>query len=276
MSEQTVINTTTTPSTDAIDAQSILQETPAIADNNLSQFQSLLEAGGPVVMILIGMSIVAVTIFLFKCWQFSWMGISRKRLINEALVAWHKGQIELAQTSLSKTKNPIARVLERCISLEQDQDVSVDTTREEVTRLAKGYLAKARSHLKFMETISTLSPLLGLLGTVLGMIEAFQKLQGAGATIDPSILSGGIWEALLTTAAGLIVAIPTVLALNWLEQRVENFKALMEDSITQIFTSEAIKSKTLSQKNPLKEQRIKTSSQSTNSRIENTDFVAAQ
>jgi biopolymer transport protein ExbB len=65
-----------------------------------------------------------------------------------------------------------------------------------------------------LELISTIAPLLGLLGTVLGMIAAFQALQESGSRADPAILAGGIWEALLTTAAGMAVAIPASITLD--------------------------------------------------------------
>ena len=89
--------------------------------------------------------------------------------------------------------------------------------------------------------IAALSPLLGLFGTVLGMIEAFHRLEDAGTAVDPAVLSGGIWEALLTPAAGLAVAIPAIIALNWLEHRIDNFKLAMEDAMTRIFTTQAIR-----------------------------------
>jgi biopolymer transport protein ExbB len=89
--------------------------------------------------------------------------------------------------------------------------------------------------------IATLSPLLGLFGTVLGMINAFQELEGAGNQVDPGILSGGIWLALMTTAIGLAVAIPSVLAHNWLDRRVERHERFMESSVTQVFTSSLLR-----------------------------------
>ena len=97
-------------------------------------------------------------------------------------------------------------------------------------------LERLRSHLRALEIIGTLSPLLGLLGTVLGMIEAFRQLEMAGSQVDPAILSGGIWQALLTTAVGLTVAIPVVLAHSWLERRVERCGHQMEDAVTRVFT----------------------------------------
>ena len=69
------------------------------------------------------------------------------------------------------------------------------------------------------------------------MIDAFQQLEAAGSSVDPAILSGGIWVALLTTAAGLAVAIPTIILLNYLEGVAEKYKSEMEDSITRVFTA---------------------------------------
>ena len=74
---------------------------------------------------------------------------------------------------------------------------------------------------RFLDNVTQFSPLLGLLGTVIGMIEAFQALQGAGSQVDPSALAGGIWVALLTTAAGLAVTMPTGMALSWFEDRID-------------------------------------------------------
>lgn len=202
---------------------------------DLSQLNTLLDAGGPVIMLLLIMSLVSLSVVIFKCWQFFWLGIGRHKNIQVALEFWHKYQVDIALTTLKKTRSPIARVLETAITLKtRHSDDAI--IREETTRIAKRELANVRSYLKVLEVIATLSPLLGLLGTVLGMITAFQKLQGAGSAIDPAILSGGIWEALLTTAAGLIVAIPTVIALNWLEQRIERLKLILEDTTTQVFT----------------------------------------
>jgi biopolymer transport protein ExbB len=78
--------------------------------------------------------------------------------------------------------------------------------------------------------------LLGLFGTVLGMIEAFRAMEAAGARVDPSILSGGIWQALLTTAVGLGVAIPVSIAHSWLERRVEVEASSMQDKLDRLMT----------------------------------------
>jgi biopolymer transport protein ExbB len=201
-----------------------------------SQLQHLIEVGGPVIAILAVMSLISLSIFLLKGWQFIWSSKGQQKALSKSLHCWHTKNPDLALTLLNNTHSPIARVLEAAITLKSRSGGDDSLIREEVMRIAKRQIANARAYLRILEVIATLSPLLGLLGTVLGMIEAFKKLQGAGSAIDPALLSGGIWEALLTTAAGLIVAIPTVIGLNWLEQRVENIKLTMEDSMTQIFT----------------------------------------
>jgi len=68
------------------------------------------------------------------------------------------------------------------------------------------------------------------------MIEAFRQLEGAGTQVDPAVLSGGIWQALLTTALGLVVAIPVVTAFTWLDRRVESYSIYINDAVTRVFT----------------------------------------
>lgn len=94
---------------------------------------------------------------------------------------------------------------------------------------------KARRGLRALDLIATIAPLIGLLGTVLGMIEAFQALQEAGSRADPAALAGGIWQALLTTAAGMAVAIPASMALSWFDSVTDRLQAEMEDLATRIF-----------------------------------------
>ena len=82
-----------------------------------------------------------------------------------------------------------------------------------------------------------MAPLIGLLGTVMGMIQAFRQLQAAGDRVSPAVLSGGLWEALLTTAGGLAVAIVALVAFNYLDRRVERLQQRMESALTALLTS---------------------------------------
>ncbi|MFN3722288.1 MAG: MotA/TolQ/ExbB proton channel family protein, partial [Paracoccaceae bacterium] len=104
----------------------------------------------------------------------------------------------------------------------------------ETARVARSLLARARAGLRGLELAATIGPLLGLLGTVTGMIAAFQALQEAGSRADPAALAGGIWEALLTTAAGMAVAIPASIALAWFDSVVDALRHDMEDAATRI------------------------------------------
>ena len=90
--------------------------------------------------------------------------------------------------------------------------------------------------LRILDIVAQTAPLLGLFGTVLGMIEAFQALQGAGSQVDPSVLAGGIWVALLTTAAGLAVAMPVSIGLAWLESQLDRDRAMAERILSAIAT----------------------------------------
>jgi biopolymer transport protein ExbB len=107
--------------------------------------------------------------------------------------------------------------------------------RQEALRKARELLAQWTAHLRILEVVSALAPLLGLFGTVLGMIEAFQAMEAAGSQVNPSLLSGGIWQALLTTAVGLGVAIPVSMANSWFERRVEVQAGALQDSIDRVF-----------------------------------------
>ena len=201
--------------------------------------QQLIQLGGPVIVILMIMSVFALTIVLLKAWQLTTIGLSYKNDCENAINAFLSRQRSSAYTAIFNSYNPIKKVLAATIKGVADTKLNFEQVRDEVTRIARAELELMRSYLKALEVIATLSPLLGLLGTVLGMIKAFQQLQLAGAQVDPAALSGGIWEALITTAVGITVAIPAVIAYNWLDRTVEKYRAIMEDYVTRIFSSDA-------------------------------------
>ncbi|MCG5514424.1 MotA/TolQ/ExbB proton channel family protein [Ectothiorhodospira shaposhnikovii] len=198
--------------------------------------QGMIDLGGPVVAILLIMSVVALTIILVKIGQFLWWRLGDERSLKTALEHWRDGRVEPALETLSRSRSPAARVMEVAIQGRRDNARPEPLVREEATRVAVNWLERLRGQFRMLEVIGTLAPLLGLLGTVLGMIAAFQQLEAAGNRVDPSILSGGIWVALLTTAVGLAVAIPVVAVLNGLERWVERFRHRMQDALTQVFT----------------------------------------
>ncbi|UJJ32589.1 MotA/TolQ/ExbB proton channel family protein [Halopseudomonas maritima] len=196
--------------------------------------QDWLIVGGPVVWILLGMSVVALTILLIKLWQFYVPAPEGSRAVRRSLALWHQGQTDDAIAQLN-TRQTVPSVL---LLAMRGKRSGTDLTllREELERVATLRLNHLKMLLRPLEVIANLAPLLGLLGTVLGMIVAFQNMEAAGSRVDPSVLSGGIWQALLTTAVGLAVAIPTVAVHSWLERRVERVAASINDAVTQVFT----------------------------------------
>jgi len=205
-------------------------------DDLAAQLSAFLDVGGPVVGVLLAMSVFAMAVALLKIYQFWSVRIGDRRFIEPAYAHHKNGDAANALTILAHARNPIARVMEAAIRGGTLPKISEETVREEVIRIANLHLVRLRGFLRSLEVVGTLSPLLGLFGTVLGMIDAFQQLEGAGNQVNPAILSRGIWEALLTTAAGLTVAIPTVAVATWLERRVDRLAADMEDAATRIFT----------------------------------------
>jgi biopolymer transport protein ExbB len=200
------------------------------------QLSDWLQLGGPVLLVLLVMSVIALAIILVKIYQFLAMRVGEKNFVPHVLKYYRAGHYEEALRVLARRRSPVARVLDVAIVGHAREDLEEHLVREEVHRVATEQLERMRSYLRGLEVIGTLSPLLGLLGTVLGMIEAFQQLEQAGNRVDPAVLSGGIWEALLTTAAGLVVAIPALMMLNWFERVVQRTAHAIEDAATQVFT----------------------------------------
>ncbi len=208
-----------------------------------SLFQ-LIQTGGPVVWLLIGMSVVSATVFFAKLLQFLSNGLYSLNSVDAALDQWRNDQQAPALAAVQRLGDkPLPEMVATAMHGQLQPNVSDHEAREAAARVAADSLEPLKGGMRLLEFIATSSPLIGLLGTVIGMIEAFRALQAAGSRVDPSILSGGIWTALLTTAAGLIVAIPTVLMLNILERRLERLHHKMQSATTQVFTATADKAR---------------------------------
>lgn len=184
------------------------------------------DLGGPVVLVMLGVSIMALAVVLYKLWQFSAARVGSHKALRFAVEAWDAGDEMRAKAELAKSRSYLAPVVRMGFSGEFDR------TRLETE--AETRFARLEGGLKFLDNVAQLSPLLGLFGTVLGMISAFQALQQAGSQVDPSILAGGIWVALLTTAVGLVIAMPTALVLSWFEGRLDKDRVMAGQAIAAI------------------------------------------
>jgi biopolymer transport protein ExbB len=233
---------------DPITAQAgAVDPTEAVPLGAVEQFIRIMEDGGPVLYLLLVISILALTLIIAKLFQFWMLRVHGHGFVEPVLYAWRSGRHGEALEILNSQRNPVARVLEVALHGPADEARGEDLLKEEITRVAGLQLDNLRSGLRPLALIATLSPLIGLLGTVIGMINAFQALQSAGNKVDPSILSGGIWVALLTTAAGLIVAIPAAAAHNWMEGVVYRTQRAMEDAVTRVFTGQIVPPASVSQ-----------------------------
>lgn len=180
--------------------------------------------GGPVVLLLIAVSIMTMAVILYKLWQFSRSGVGRHTALSEAVAAWDAGDRTGARAALDRSTSYLAPVIS--MAFDAGPNAAQRLEAEAETRFAR-----LERGMRLLDSVAQLAPLLGLFGTVLGMIAAFQALQDAGAQVDPSVLAGGIWVALLTTAAGLVVAMPTALVLSWFESRMDAERVTAERAI---------------------------------------------
>lgn len=193
-----------------------------------------LNRGGPALWVIAGLSVVTLGLILWKLWRLSLLGAWRRSATEKAVALWQKGQHNAALSGVQHRSGLRARVAKN--AMRAAEELSPDDAREETARVARGALMEAGSGLRALDLIATIAPLVGLLGTVLGMIEAFQALQDSGARADPAALAGGIWEALLTTAAGMAVAIPASMALSWFDSVNDRLAHDFDDLATRILS----------------------------------------
>lgn len=219
---------------EAADTEEVAADLPA--PSRFQPVMDLIEAGGWIIIILLGLSVISLMVILVKIIQFRILRVGDYKFTAKVSALLQEGKADEAMDFLARRRGIIPRVMETALrgKLLGGHD---DAAREETERVAKAKLDGLERGLPLLNLIATVSPLLGLLGTVLGMIEAFQQLETAGDRVDPAILSGGIWEALLTTAAGLTVAIPAAAFFTWLQRSVDVAAQHMEDAAVRVFTS---------------------------------------
>ena len=213
-----------------------LHESSYQAQDATEAASKFLRDGGPSIWAIAALSVVTLALILWKIWRLLLLGAWSRGSAHKAVAAWEAGDAQRALSIVAKRRGLRSRVVAAAIRARMDLPEAA--AREETTRVAKLQLAGAGTGLRALELIASIAPLLGLLGTVLGMIAAFQALQESGSRADPSLLAGGIWEALLTTAAGMAVAIPASAALTWFEAVVDGLRRDVEDAASRIFLAQ--------------------------------------
>ncbi len=199
---------------------------------------TIFEKGGLVMYGLVLLSVYAVAVVIFKTIQFRKANVLDRSFIEPALREIKQGDRNKATRTLAGIRGPIARIMRVTFECVANREMSQKSKEAEIMRVGAGDIHYLESHLRGLEMVSAIAPLMGLLGTVIGMIKSFSKLSLSGTRVDPTLLAGGIWEALLTTAGGLAVAIPALAAHYILDGIIEKVRATMKDVSVQILALE--------------------------------------
>jgi biopolymer transport protein ExbB len=210
--------------------QSDIVEAAEVIPQQQEMSYSLIEMaskGGWLMWVLLALSIIAIYIFGKKLWMITQAGKIDKDFLMDIRDYLHEGKVKSALTLCSKYDAPVARMVEAGVQrfgkpLSDVQTAVENVGNVEVARLEKG--------LPYLATIAGGAPMIGFLGTVIGMVRAFFDMANAGNNIDISLLSGGIYTAMITTVGGLIVGILAYFGYNYLNARISNLVYNMESA----------------------------------------------
>lgn len=220
--------------------QTGIEASPVQQEMSYSFFQ-MAAKGGWLMLVLLALSIVAIYIFGKKWWMIRQAGILDKDFMMDIRDYIHEGKVKSAQTLCTKYDNPVARMVEAGIirigkPLSDIQTAVENVGNVEIARLEKG--------LPYLATIAGGAPMIGFLGTVIGMVQAFFNMANAGNNIDITLLSSGIYTAMITTVGGLIVGILAYFGYNYLTAKISSLVYNMESATIKLMDvlSEPVKS----------------------------------
>ena len=184
----------------------------------------LIKSGGWLMLPIIACSVVAMAIIAERLWSLRRHRVIPKHLVAQIYQMRKRNQLDLNAIQALKENSPLGRVLASgLMNLHHSRDIM----KEAIEETGRHVVHELERYLNTLGTIAQISPLLGLLGTVVGMIQVFTVIttQGVG---NPGVLAGGISQALITTAAGLTVAIPAVIATRHLRRHIDDLVVYME------------------------------------------------
>lgn len=184
--------------------------------------------GGPVMIPIIMGSIFSLTIVLERLTYFVSLGARMSRFFDELREAVYKHRWTEAAALCERTPGPIAKVAAVGLAAREEHAEEIEQIMVEAAQDEEPLIER---HVRWLSTLAQVSTLMGLLGTVIGMVIAFQVIERKATSADPvspGDLAGGIWQALITTVAGLEVAIPTILAYSYFLSRIAEIQFQME------------------------------------------------
>lgn len=215
-------------------AQTVEVAADAAAETAPGFWALLFSKGGVVTWVIALLSAVGLPIAAIKLYEFYRMDIFRPSALEEALGDMRRGKTAGLGARLDALAHPAAPLIAFALSQSSAARLAPAVLREELTRRAQFLVRHLSRNIWVLELIAASAPLFGLLGTVLGMIIAFQGVgQGVGGT-DTALLAAGIWEALLTTAFGLGVALPFSILAAVFNNAVDGVRDMVEDALTEI------------------------------------------
>ena len=192
---------------------------------------SFLSQGGPMIWLIVAASAVAVVVFIERVLHFHRAQINSMEFLNGVRNVLKRDNVVEAISICDATPGPVARLVKVAIL---SRERGRDGVREALEEAGLVEVPPLEHKLNLLATIAQISPLMGLLGTVLGFIQIFSKMQSQQTLVTMQDLSGGVWQALICTAAGLAVAIPCYAAYNYLVSRVNAIVLDMEKAATEI------------------------------------------
>lgn len=179
-------------------------------------------------------SVLALMIFIRKVLDFRAQRLGDLSWFEAVLESIKGEELSDARQRAQEAAHPVGRVVVAMLAVAERRP---DRVEAEAQRTGSLELQRLEKHLGALSFIAQAAPLLGLLGTVIGMVELFMSLQGTGAaSVDAALLASGIWKALLTTAAGLVVAVPALAAYSYLNSRTDHFRLILRDSVERVLT----------------------------------------
>ena len=186
----------------------------------------ILSKGGMLVIPIVFCSVLVFGIFFERIIRYAINRSRGKDIENKVAGLMEAGDTQAALVLSQKSNSPMGRVLTKAIGA---KDLKSRMLESVIVNAVETEVRELSAYLQTLATIGNIAPLLGLLGTILGMIKAFMVIQQMGGKVNAAVLAGGIWEAMLTTALGLVVALPTMVAHCYLLAKVETYEARLRD-----------------------------------------------
>jgi len=197
----------------------------------LQQIWNIISLGGPTAIPLLIASIFSLAVIIEKTIFFARNKQNNRNLIKKVEMVLDEDDTMSAYSQLKGEKGPNVKLLSTALS---NLDEDPERIREALQVTGKNEIRKMEKHLQILDVIAMIAPLLGLLGTVLGIISSFNILGATAGVGDPTQISAGIAAALISTAIGLIIAIPTAIFYSYFSNIVERRAHQLNESIVEI------------------------------------------